>query len=413
MTSNPFRFLWRNIGSVLLAIALSIAVWVSAVIASDPNVERDLAQNPPLELEGLEIGLANTLELPAEVEVRLRAPLSVWEEIDLDPSLIRAKVDVADLGEGEYVLPVRVDFGITPVQLVEVKPKTVQVGLEPLVSGVETISPVLQGEPALGFHAGIPDLSQDSVQVSGPQSLVEQLFEVRVILDVTGVRESVVSDVLLTPVDENGEMISGLTLTPDQVKVNLPIVQSGGYRDVAVKVETIGQPVSGYRVTNIIISPPTVTLFSSDPQTVAEMPGYVSTQLLDLTEIDDDIEVRLALDLPEGVTIVGEEQSVQVQVGIAAVETSISLSVPIDVTGLGPGLEAVVSPESVDVFLSGPLPILDSLTPDDIIVFVDLTGLEPGSHLVGPQVELLSDRVVQEGINPDTIEVTITESGGS
>jgi YbbR domain-containing protein len=213
-------------------------------------------------------------------------------------------------------------------------------------------------------------------------------------------------------VDGNGGIIQGLTLTPDQVKMTVNVVQSGGYRDVAVKVETVGQPISGYRVTNIIISPPTVTLFSSDPQVVAEMPGYVSTQPLDLTEIDDDKEVRLTLDLPSGVTIVGEEQSVQVQIGIAAVETSISLSVPITVIGLGTGLEAVVSPESVDIFLTGPLPILDDLTSEDVLIYVDLTDLEPGSHLVEPQVEILSDRVVQEAINPDTIEITISESGG-
>jgi YbbR domain-containing protein len=102
-----------------------------------------------------------------------------------------------------------------------------------------------------------------------------------------------------------------------------------------------------------------------------------------------------------------------VQVGIAAVETSISLSVPIGIIGLGTGLEAVVSPESVDIFLTGPLPILDDLTTDDIIIFVDLTDLEAGSHLVGLQVEILPERVVQEAINPDTIEVTIIESGDS
>ncbi|MGD8456205.1 MAG: CdaR family protein [Anaerolineales bacterium] len=413
MTPNPLRFIWKNISSVLLAVALSIAVWVSAVIASDPNEERALAQNPILELEGLSSDLAQTLELPEVVEVYLRAPKSVWDEIDLNPGLVQAKIDVTDLEEGEYELPLDIDFSITPVQLVEVKPGTAQIKLEPLLSDTEKIQPVVRGEPALGFHAGVPVLSQDTVQVSGPQSLVEKISELQVILDVTSLRESIVSDMSLTAVDDDGRAISGLTFTPSKVKVTLPIVQSGGYRDVAVKVETLGQPVSGYRVTNITISPPTVTLYSSDPQIVAEMPGYVSTQPLDLRDLDDDMEVRLTLDLPDDVTIVGGEQSVQVQVGIAAVETSISLSVPIGIIGLGTGLEAVVSPESVDIFLTGPLPILDDLTTDDIIIFVDLTDLEAGSHLVGLQVEILPERVVQEAINPDTIEVTIIESGDS
>jgi YbbR domain-containing protein len=409
MTTNPLRFLVKNINSILLASALAISVWVSAVIASDPNEERDLDHHPVLELVGLGDGLVQTEAIPTDVEVRLRAPQSVWEDIDQEPEVIHAKVDLSDLGEGEYELEVTMTFDITPVQLVELHPQKVAIKLEPLVSQVESIRPLLQGEPALGFQANEPVLSERMVQVSGPQSSIEQVNEIRAELSILGARESITSDVTLTPIDIDGEEIQGLILSPEQVKMAVEIIQSGGYRDVAVKVETVGQPVSGYRVTNISVSPPTVTLFSSNPQLVIGMPGYVSTKPLDLTQIDDDKEVRVTLALPEGVIIVGDEQSVQVQIGIAAVETSISLTIPINIIGLGAGLQAVVSPESIDILLTGPLPILDDLTSESVLIFVDLTDLDPGSHLVEPQVEILTNRVVQEALNPDTIQVTITE----
>jgi YbbR domain-containing protein len=411
MTTNPLSFLVKNINSIILALALAISVWVSAVIASDPNEEKDLDYHPVLELVGLGDGLVQTEAIPTDVEVRLRAPKSVWEDIDQDPEAVNAFVDLTDLEEGQYELPIQVTFDTTPVQLVELHPVKVTIKLEPLISQVVSIRPLLQGEPALGFHANEPVLSEGLVQVSGPQSSIQQMDEIRAELSITGARESITSEVALTPVDIDGEQIQGLILSPNQVKMTVEIIQSGGYRDVAVKVETVGQPVSGYRVTNISVSPPTVTLFSSDPQLVAEMPGYVSTQPLNLREIDDDKEVRITLALPEGVTIVGGEQSVQVQIGIAAVETSISLTIPISILGLGTDLQAVVSPETIDIFLTGPLPILDDLTSESVLAFVDLTDLGPGSHLVEPQVEILPERVVQEAINPDTIQVTITEIG--
>jgi len=410
MNVNPFRFLVKNTSSILLALALAISVWVSAVIASDPNEERDLDFHPALELVGLGDGLVQTEAIPTDVELRLRAPQSVWEDIDQEPEVVKTQVDLTDLEEGEYELPINVVFDITPVQVVELHPQKVTIKLEPLVSQLVSIRPLLQGEPALGYHAGNPTLNEGAVQVSGPPSLIQKMDEIRAELSISGARESIISDVTLTPVDSDGVQIQGLILSPEQVKMTVEIIQSGGYRDVAVKVETVGQPLSGYRVTNISVSPPTVTLFSSNPQLVIDMPGYVSTQPLDLAQIDDDKEVRVTLDLPEGVIIVGDEQSVQVQIGIAAVETSISLTIPINIIGLEAGLEAVVSPESIDIFLSGPLPILDDLTPEDILIFVDLTDLGPGSHLVEPQVEILTDRVLQEGINPDTIQVTIIES---
>jgi YbbR domain-containing protein len=244
--------------------------------------------------------------------------------------------------------------------------------------------------------------------VYGPQSLVELVDEVRAVISIDGARETINSKVTLQPMDEDGQVISGVSLSPETITVTIQIVQAGGYRDVAVRVETIGTPLAGYRVTNISVSPPTVTLFSSDPQLVLDIPGFVSTLPLDLTGASDDIEVRLALDLPEGITMVGDEQSVQVQVGIAAIETSITLTVPIQIIGLGSGLEAEVSPTTVDVFLTGPLTVLEALNHEDIIVFVSLTDLGPGSYLVAPQVDVLPEKVVLEAINPDTIEVTIT-----
>jgi YbbR domain-containing protein len=188
------------------------------------------------------------------------------------------------------------------------------------------------------------------------------------------------------------------------------IVQSGGYREVVVRVETIGTLPTGYRLTNISVSPPTITLFSSNPQAVAEMPGFVSTEPIDLQDAIDDIEARLTLDLPEEVVMVGEEQSVEVFVGIAAIETTISLTLPIQILELGPGLSASLSPDTVEVFLTGPLTVLDALTPDDVIVSISLAGLDAGTHLAINHAEVLADGVVIESINPDTIEVVIAES---
>jgi YbbR domain-containing protein len=118
--------------------------------------------------------------------------------------------------------------------------------------------------------------------------------------------------------------------------------------------------------------------------------------------------VRLALNLPENVTLVGE-QSVQVQVGISPIQTSLTLlNQPINVIGLSEGLAVQVLPATVDVIISGPLPLLDALTPQDVIVTVDVTGLELGAHQLTPRVDVLVDNVLVESILPGTIEVVLS-----
>ena len=112
---------------------------------------------------------------------------------------------------------------------------------------------------------------------------------------------------------------------------------------------TTGRVASGYRLTDISVFPPVVTVFAGDPQLVSELPGVLETQSLDLQNAQEDINTRIALNLPEGISIVGE-QTVLIQVGVSPIESSITLaSEKVEIIGLGTGLSAQVLPLTVDV----------------------------------------------------------------
>jgi len=70
-------------------------------------------------------------------------------------------------------------------------------------------------------------------------------------------------------------------------------------------------------------------------------------------------------------------------------------------------LEAIVSPETVDLLLTGPTPILNNLNPAGIRVSVNLTGLEIGVYQVTPVVDLLPAQVRVASILTPAVEVTI------
>ena len=60
---------------------------------------------------------------------------------------------------------------------------------------------------------------------------------------------------------------------PANVQARIPVNQKQGFRDVAVKVVITGQLASGYQVTNIKVTPPIVTLSSSDPALMQRLAG--------------------------------------------------------------------------------------------------------------------------------------------
>ena len=224
-------------------------------------------------------------------------------------------------------------------------------------------------------------------------------------------RQDVQNSLPVKIVDSAGKPVSGLTVSPENVQISLPVTQQGGYRDIAVKVTVRGQQAGGYRVTNISVFPPVITVYSQNPAIVNDLPGYVETEPLNLNGESQNIDTHLKLNLPDAVTIVGD-QTVQVLVGISAIEGSLSMNgIPVDVIGLGPGLDAHISPSLVDVILTGPLPVLDKLSPGDIKFEVDLTGLEKGTHQATPQAQILIADVKVQTLNPGTIEVIILQAG--
>jgi YbbR domain-containing protein len=111
--------------------------------------------------------------------------------------------------------------------------------------------------------------------------------------------------------------------------------------------------------------------------------------------------------------VVGE-QTVLIQADISPIEGSLTISSElVQIMGLPSGMNAQILPATVDVIVSGPLPLLDTLTRQDIRVTVDVTGLPAGIHKIKPRVEILVADVVVASILPGTIEVTLSPAGST
>ena len=251
-------------------------------------------------------------------------------------------------------------------------------------------------------------MSATQAMVTGPASLVEKVQTVRAQLDISQANADIDRQVTLRAYDANGVAISNLTVTPEKVRVQMKIIQRGGYRTVTVKLVTSGQPAAGYRLTNITVSPLTVTVYSSDPRLISQLPGYIETQPVVLRGISAYQVFLVPLNVPAGISLVSESTA-RVSVSIAPIEGSLSLSnLPIELIGLSPELQAALSPDRVDVILTGPLPLLDKITSADVRVMIDLNDLLAGSYQIQPEVELSQENILLQSILPASIEVLLT-----
>ena len=399
------QWIRENLASLVLSILLALVIWVSAVTSANPNVEADLAV--PLVVKGMASDITLITEIPANVNLTVLAPESVIEAVQQE-NIITAQVDLTDLDAGTYRFPVLINLPeeIRPIRVIEQTPTQLQLALGQLISTEKNIKIDVEGEPAVGYKIGSLEWDRSSVTISGREDLIQQVDSVIATLDISDASENVTRELTLVAQDEMGNPVTNIELSPETVRVNQVIDLQGGYRNVAVNVVTQGLVEPGYRFTSITPAPPTVMVFSENPQLVEQLPGYINTNPLDLTGIDGYLETILELDLPDGVTVVGDP-TVLVQVNITPLETNISVSREIEVIGLLPGLSAEVSPPQVSVRVSGPVPVLDNLTERDIRVIVDLTNIDIGVHTVEPTVEILPSEVELEDISPVEVEVKI------
>jgi len=407
------RWFAANVRTFVLALILGVAVWVSAVSAADPSEVQTFPRPIPIEIVGQDPTLILKSEIPATMELRLRAPHSVWETLTTQENGVHAILDLSGLGAGEHNVVIQVQVGPRPTQILFANPQTVTVDLESFTNKPLSIDLALTGQPAAGYQAGEATLEQHEVTISGPQSLVDEAVGARVAINLDGIREGITNEpVPIQIVNAKNEAIKGLTVTPETVTANVPISQQSGYRDLAVKVVVNGQQAPGYRLENISVFPLVVTVVSKDPSQVNSLPGVVDTMPLDLQDAKEDISTRLALDLPDGVTLIGP-QTVQVQVSITPIQNSIKLeNLLINVTGVAEGLAAHTFPETVDVIISGPVPVLETLTAQDVTVTVDVTDQGAGTYQLEPKVHT-PPNVSFESILPGTVEVVLSIPGTS
>ena len=405
---SAIRWLLKNLPTFLLAFILAVVVWISAVTSSDPTEERVYPYPVPIKILGKQAGLIITNDPPTNsLTLTLRGPKSVLDRLQNERTHINAYVNLENIEEGIHILPVQVEIAIQPIQIVAQSPETITIELTKEISVTLPIRLIRRGEAAIGFEAQTPIMSHQEAVVKGPSNLVLSIKEIRAYLEMYQANEDIHQTLPLQAVDEEDKVVNGVSINPNQISVTQPITQLGGYRTLVVKVNIKGQIATGYRLTSIQSFPATVTVFSSSPSLIAELPGFVETEPVDVNGLKDDLDIQAGLILPEGISVVGDPY-VNVQVGVAAIESSLSLTgLPVKVIGLSSNAIAAVSLEKVDLILSGPLPLLEKLSANQIQVIIDLTDKIPGTYQIVPIIELPNSDLKVESLLPESIEVTI------
>ena len=391
----------RTPGLLLISALLAVSLWVFVTDTENPTVVDVFPQ--PIQVEAVNVpdslGVAN--QLPT-INVRVSAPADQWD--DLTAADIRAVVDLNGFDARAQEVPVQVEIsGVRGARVVETDPRNITVNLEDLVSKTVPVETGAVGSLPIGYELGEITPAIPSVTVTGPESLVELVAEAAADVNVTGLTVSVEQTVPLKPLGAGGSEIRGVRLDPASVRVALDVNQSTIVRTVPLTVEVSGTPAPGFRVTSVSIAPPAV-------QVQGALESVQQVDAIPLAPVNvngarSDIVRSVAIPLPEDLQFVSTERAT-ITVTIEAVEGSTRTSTFPVAVNLGDGLQASFDPATIQVELTGPLPVLNALPPGEFAAEVDLAGLSPGTHTLPVRMRL-PEGVTSTSVQPESVTVTI------
>ena len=406
------RKLISTVGSLLLALVLALIVWAGATNAENPATTGWYQGQVPIRVQGQPQDTVIVTAMEAYAQVRITAPQDYWDTIrvgDFD-----AYVDLSQVEVGTNVnVPVFVKVLKRGIRLDSFKPASVTVRLEQYATAEVPVRANVIDAPFVGYVARAPVVEPATVTVGGPAPAVARVQYTSVDVWLRGSQVSIVRNLAPTPMDGDDAAVSDVAVSPSLVKVTVELAQRANFKpSVPIRVQLVGDVAPLYWVSNITVKPGSVTLVGL-PSALDEIPGFVETEPVDIDKATAPISQRVALRLPPGVSVMPESaqqeasQMVQVDVDVQPVTGGRTLlQVPVRMQGLAPQFTATLSPESVDVYLSGPLVQLQSLGADQIEVTVNLVDLGEGSHQLTPTV-IVPAGVEIKGLVPEAVAVQV------
>jgi len=236
-------------------------------------------------------------------------PLAPADEVPLVGSdQLTARLEFATARKGRQEVTVTAETGVEDVEVIGIKPATVELTLDRAESDKFTVNP--QFSPS-----ALEDLRLDEIvvtppraEVFGPSTVLERVVTVRALADdrvlVPGAMR--LTQVRLVALDGNDKVVSGVQVEPQVAQIRATVREEQATKELRLAPRLKGELADGYLVTSTSITPERVTV-RGPARALREQSNLRVT--LDVSRAADDIRRSVRLTAPAGLTIVGDERA--------------------------------------------------------------------------------------------------------
>ncbi|EGS35658.1 MULTISPECIES: YbbR-like domain-containing protein [Megasphaera] len=238
----------------LICLFVAIVLWFAIIGEQNPMSEG--SYTVPVVVENLNSRYIAS-DVPRSVYVRLAGPRNTI--INVDPSMIKAYVDLGEVKEGVSEVPIHVEI---PAGTELKKQGTVRASIRVDLYAVKEIAvkPRLRGQLTNTSYVKQITVLPEKVTISGAARLLRQVDKAIVEVTLPEGAESFTAMAPVKLVRANDTRVDGVTITPWQSSVAITIGHDGVSKEVPVVVHMQGNLPAGIQQSDFEVTPKTVTI---------------------------------------------------------------------------------------------------------------------------------------------------------
>jgi YbbR domain-containing protein len=413
-----WKALSHNIAYKLLSVAIALGLW-SYVLYANPSITRDkVLSGVDITISGQSVLSSRGFALSTDVasalssaRVTVRVSQAAYSMVSTDN--VHVELDLSSLHKtGKQT--VRLRGSTTYGTVTQVWPDSIELEVENQDQRYVPVNPQITGTQADGYWYNVSRVNPSQITVTGPTSLVQKVSKAVVDVDVTGRTTAGSSVEELRLLDAHGDPVEAdyaLSRSTSSVTVTVDIYPTKQIQVTATPEESVeGSVRRGYTLESIDVNPATVMVAAD--QSLLDTLDHLTIEPVDVSGADRSFTQIANISMLKDIKYLSSDQ-VSATVNIVEQELTKRYSnMEASLTGLADGLHAAWSSPKLEVKLVGPYSQVQSLSRNDLVIWLDVTGYGPGAYDVPVQVKVDNYPDLDITADPATVRVTLTEKAG-
>ena len=382
----------------IICLLMSIGLWFYVSNVENTIRTYDL-KKVPVELLNTESLVDSNLALTPNQEIHVDLKLEGSSQVyNIDKEDFKITVDISEyaLKKGENKMSVNIVDAPSDVLIKNKNNLHVIINLEEISEKTMKITSQLEVTSQNGYFISPVEINPKEVKIRGPESLINKVEDLVIRGEVKDIVGNIVGEYPIIPVDAAGKEVEGIELQNENADVVIKVSKG---KSVPLKINTIGELSVGLKLESIESSLKSIEIVGSEE--VLDKIDELQTTPVDLSQVTDDEEINVGVIVPDGVTILQEEEFTTVKINVNKM-ISKEIEVKYTLKGLSEGLTITPIKDTITVNVTAYEDKIDTITAENIKAELNVESFkEEGTFEAVPIITLVG---LDSSISVDTTE---------